>query len=425
MTSRLFVVFFAMLCFIGTTAYASGPLAAVLTTDSDPQNLQIVVVGDTGFNSAGARVSSKGGFKRGVVTPVDTAIAGIRHELEADIVLANLETAVTTRNDLSSLNKRFVFRTHPDAIADFLAAGINAFSLANNHAMDYRQRGAGETLKHLAAIDGQKLLAYPGLGRTRQSAAAPHEFVVNDAKVAAASIGIGGWGLPAGNGLAGQLQYPDDFADVTAALAAADADVSMLSVHYGREFQPATPAVTRQRFRQAISPAGLTIISGHHKHIANGVELVRSADKGTGVVFYGLGNFLHLGMQDMGRHDICHDYGLLGRVSVFENEQGAHDVASVRVVPLTDMHMATRPLEPEAGALRIATLNYLSRQLTSPNAGATGLEFTPQTDGSGLWCNPAVGSSACDVQTNALTVPPLSTSQTKQIKTACGRILTR
>lgn len=393
-----------------------------LNTSLAAETIDIVVVGDTGFNSAGARVTPDGGYKQGQLVHIDDALAGIRHELNADLVLANLETAVTARNSLPSVSKRFTFRTHPKAIEAFVDAGINAFSLANNHALDYRQRGAGDTVTHLAELRAGGLLAFPGLGLTREEAAAPHQVSITGTEVAIASIGIGGWGLPATAPKAGMLTYPADFDLVSAALQSTDAALRILGVHYGREFQPATSQTTQTRFRSAIAPEGFTIIAGHHKHIATGVELVAPPAGGAGLIFYGLGNFLHLGMQNMGRHDICHDFGLLGRVRLARATDGTLSLVSVRVVPLTDMHRATKPMAPDASALRVSVLNHLSAQLDAPNQGATGIRFSILEDGSGLWCNPQLGADGCP---HGAEPSKVSESAAVRIARACSRVLTR
>ncbi len=384
--------------------------------------IEIVVVGDTGFNGAGATVSSQGGYKHGRRVLIDDAVAGIRHELPADISLANLETAVTANNAIGGTSKRFSFRTHPDAIKGFLTAGLNAFSLANNHALDFRQAGAGDTLHHLNGMRSEGLLAFPGLGRTRAEAAAPHVVDIHGIPIALSSIGIGGWGVVAPAGKAGMLQYPDDFAFVKDVLQQTPADIRILSVHYGQEFQPETPRSTRRQFRQSLGDDGFTLIAGHHKHVANGIELIDTASGQSGLIFYGLGNFLHLGMQNMGRHDLCHDFGLLGRVTLKKYDDGSLTLVSVRVVPLTDMHIATKPLPPEKATTRIHVINHLSSQLTDTDAGTQGLAFTPQPDGSGLWCNPSDRSGLCDEGRPA---PPPSKAFANRIATACARVLRR
>ncbi len=403
--------------------YLLGLLACVahLERAAAEDTIDIVLVGDTGFNSASARVTPEGGYKQGQLLSIDEALSGIAHELDADLVLANLETAVTSRNDIRGVSKRFTFRTHPKAVEAFVDAGINAFSLANNHALDYRQRGAGETLINLEALRQQGLLAFPGLGQTRDEAAKPHSFSLARARVAASSIGIGGWGLPTKAPYAGMLTYPADFETVSQRLQSADADVRILAVHYGREFQPATSDATRTRFRTAIAPDGLTIIAGHHKHIATGIEMVETPTGGMGLIFYGLGNFLHLGMQNMGRHDLCHDFGLLARIRLLRADDGTVSVHSVRVVPLTDMHRATKPLPREASALRVAVLNHLSSQLDAPQDGTLGLRFNLLEDGSGLWCHPAAEDAACRTTRSAA----VSQSTEARIARACRRVLTR
>ena len=218
------------------------------------------------------------------------------------------------------------------------------------------------------------------------------------------------------------LTYPADFETVSQHLHRADADMRVLGVHYGREFQPATSDATRARFRAAIAPEGLTIIAGHHKHIATGVQMVETASGGTGLIFYGLGNFLHLGMQNMGRHDLCHDFGLLARIRLLRADDGTVSLHSVRVVPLTDMHRATKPLAPEPSALRVAVLNHLSAQLDAPEDGALGLGFNLLEDGSGLWCHPAVAEDAFCINTRTAAVPQNTATQ---IARACRRVLAR
>ncbi|MEQ8609244.1 MAG: hypothetical protein RLN84_02555, partial [Rhodospirillaceae bacterium] len=77
------------------------------------ERLTVVLVGDTGFNGPGARVSAAGGFRRGALVSVGDATRAIAPWLEGDVVVANLETVVTDRNDIPAREKMFVFRTHP------------------------------------------------------------------------------------------------------------------------------------------------------------------------------------------------------------------------------------------------------------------------------------------------------------------------
>ena len=84
---------------------------------------------------------------------------------------------VTDRNDLKPEKKGsgkeapFHFRSHPAALKALIDVGFNLFSLANNHAMDYGDPGAEETLYHLAVANTERAIAFAGLGAisTRRS----------------------------------------------------------------------------------------------------------------------------------------------------------------------------------------------------------------------------------------------------------------
>ena len=370
------------------------------------ERLTVVLVGDTGFNGPGARVSAAGGFKRGALVTVEDATRAIAPWLEGDVVLANLETVVTDRNDIAAREKMFVFRTHPDHVRGLVAKGINAFSAANNHALDYGGRGAGKTLTHLRAMDG--LRAWPGLGRDAEEAMRPHVFEAGGAVVAVSAVGNGGGGLPAREGQAGMLHEARDFERVAARLGAEAADVRVLSVHYGPEFEPKASAADGARFRAAL-PEGAAIIAGHHHHVARGVELLDGK-----LIAYGLGNFLHLGTQDMRRFDICRDFGLLVRAGLVKRD-GGYEVETVEAVPIKKMHAAPEAMTGEAGRLRVEVLNHLGAKL-----GTSGLRFAPQADGSGLWCAAGAGDARCTGWP-----APGASAREAEIAAACGKRVRR
>ena len=387
--------------------FAAGLCALLIAAGARAEDrLTLVFAGDTGFNGPSAAVSPHGGFKRGKLVTVEEAVAKIAPLLTGDLVFANLETVVTERNDIPAREKMFVFRTHPTHVRGLVAAGINVFSAANNHAMDFGGRGAGETRRALHAMPG--LLAAPGLGQTREEAMRPEVFEARGARIAVSAIGNAGGGLPASEGEAGMLREDRDFEAVAARLAAEAADVRILSVHYGPEFEPKAGEADKARFRAAL-PEGAAIIAGHHQHVARGIEL-----DGEKLVLYGLGNFLHLGTQDMRRFDICRDFGLLARVGLVKRA-GGYEVETVEVVPLTSMHIAPEPMTGEAGRLRVEVLNHLGAKL-----GKKGLRFAPQADGSGLWC----AADASDARCAGWRAPEVSAREA-EIAAACGKNVRR
>jgi poly-gamma-glutamate synthesis protein (capsule biosynthesis protein) len=372
--------------------------------------LTVVLVGDTGLNAGGAPVDARGGWKGGRLVTAEEALAGIAPWLEGDVVFANLESVVTDRNDIPAREKMFVFRMHPEGVRALAAVGINVFSLANNHALDYGTRGAGETLAHVAAVPG--LRAWPGLGRTRAETMRPHVFEMRGVRVAVSAAGNAGGGLPTRAGHAGMLQERVDFPAIAARLKAEAADLRILSVHYGREFDPLTGAEDVARFRRAAAEDGATIVAGHHAHVAKGIEI-----SGSHLVAYGLGNFLHLGTQNMARFDICRDFGLLLRVGLVRRAAGLA-VETVEAVPLTGMHVGVEPMKGAVARLRLEVLNYLGSRLDGE--GARGLRFRPQADGSGLWCAPGAADGRC-----AGWVEPEASARAAEIAAACGKVVMR
>ena len=378
------------------------------------ERLTLVFVGDTGTNASGAPVSAKGGYKAGQLRSVDRALLRVTPWLKSDVTFANLESVVTTSNALPPRAKMFTFRMHPAGARALVDAGVNVFSTANNHAMDFGGRGAGETLKNMESLKAHGLYAAPGLGRTEVEALTPQTFEVKDIRVAISAFGLGGGGLPAKPGEAGTLRGDTGLKRLVSRLEATDADLRILSVHYGREFAPRVMPADVVRFREALaSTDGVSVIVGHHPHVARGVEL-----SGQHLILYGMGNFMHFGTQNMAHFDICRDFGLLARVGLLRGGDGAMKIETVEAVPLTMMHRQTRPMTGKAAALRLDVLNYLGHLLDAEKGPARGLRFAQQADGSGLWC----AAGATDVRCAGWKMPSLSTgNEATQIAAACAR----
>ena len=335
--------------------------------------LTIVLAGDTGLNGSFQPVRAGFGIKQGMQIAWSEATPGVAGLIDGDINFANLETVVTDRNDLTASLKRFGFRTHPDGVRHLLRLGFNVFSTANNHSMDYGLEGGRETLKHLDAIG----VAHAGLGLSRSGARGPRLVAARGRLVAFGAVGIGGSGygsLGDGEARPGQLT-PGDMNEVAAALAGSAADYKVMSVHYGTEFEVTTAESDRARFGRALA-AGADMVVGHHQHVVAGVEMVDGKP-----VFYGLGNFLHWGTQDMSRHDLCHDYGLVARVHLSGLPGERLTVRAIEAIPVTGMHKAPRAMGVVDAGERVQAINYLARQF-----GANGVRFAVQADGTGLYC---------------------------------------
>lgn len=347
----------------------------------------LVLAGDTGLNGSFQPVYASFGTKQGMRLAWADSTTLIAREINGDINFANLETVVTDRNDLSPNLKLFGFRTHPSGVRHLMQIGFNAFSTANNHSMDFGLEGARETLRQLAAIG----VAHAGLGLNREAARAPRLMIVKGRSFALGALGLigSGYSAPAeGEDRPGQLSYTSDrdFGDGLSALSGSGADYRILSVHYGQEFEVNTGNADRTRLTSALA-RGADLVVGHHHHVVNGVEIV-----GGKPVFYGLGNFLHWGTQDMSRFDICRDYGLVARVHLAAAPGEKLTLRAIEALPITQMHKTPRRMAADDATARIYVLNHLATRF-----GATGVRFAPQADGSGLYCAAGAERLAGDV----------------------------
>ncbi|MEQ1755420.1 MAG: CapA family protein [Micropepsaceae bacterium] len=384
----------------------------------EERQLEILIAGDTGLNGSFQPVHASFGLRGGSRLSFADATTDIAQVIDGDINFANLETVVTDRNDLTGSLKLFGFRTHPEGVKHLLRMGFNVFSSANNHSMDYGLDGARETLKQLGLLG----VVHAGLGATREEAGAARVLEINGIRVAFGAVGIGGSGfgsLMRSESRPGQLVPGSDadLSDVTASLRTSGADFKVFSAHYGTEFDVTTSSYDQSRFHRVLSD-GADMFVGHHQHVVAGVEIVDGKP-----LFYGLGNFLHWGTQDMSRHDICHDYGLVAKVHLSAVAGEKPKLRAIEAIPVTGMHIRTRRMAPEDSTVRIFALNHLNNQF-----GQNGVQFGIEPDGTGLYCAPGAerlsGTIGARCAMAPRTVQP-APALASRIADACSRKLVR
>jgi len=353
--------------------------------------LTVVLVGDTGFNPTEARVDAKGVRKGKRVTSFTDTLAGIARDVDGDLAFVNLETVITDRNDLPPEGSKgkgaFHFRSHPLALKALMDTGFNVFSLANNHSMDYGAQGVEETLYHMAVANAERPIAYAGIGGNFDEAIRPGCLDLDGTRIGFAAIGIITGDLPehrAGPKKPGQASYRDraDYEAVVQQLTGMKADYRILSIHYGLEGRVVPDERQLADWRGfAAETKNIDLILGHHPHVVQGVEL-----NGQSLIFYGLGNFLHPGTAEMTRFGICRDYGLMAKVHLAKLD-GAWQVEAIEAIPLTNTQAKPARFATEESKKRIFALNHLAAGIDD-GKNAKGVRFTPQADGSGLYCAP-------------------------------------
>ena len=202
---------------------------------------------------------------------------------KADLAVANLECSVSERG-IAAVGKEFTFRGPPAALRGVAAAGIDAVTVANNHAVDF---GREAFLDTLAAVRRAHIKVAGG-GRDLASARRPVMPGAGGLRVALLGYSdVRPLGFDAAAGVPGTAPaFPELIAaDVRAARKRADAVV--VYFHWGEELM--TVPTLRQRDLAATAfGAGADVLLGAHPHVLQPVE--RPSPRK--LVGWSLGNFV-------------------------------------------------------------------------------------------------------------------------------------
>jgi len=76
----------------------------------------------------------------------------------------------------------------------------------------------------------------------------------------------------------------------------------------------------------------------------------------------------------------------MARVHLLRGKDGKLGTRAVEATPVTKMHIRTERLQANRSRDRIHALNYLASLLPADPNGAKGIRFTPQKNGTGLYC---------------------------------------
>jgi len=219
-----------------------------------------------------------------------------------DILLANLETAVTERG--TEWPKTFRFRMPAAALAPLMESGVDAVSLANNHVYDYTEQGFADTVAALRATG----LPFVGAGLDWDEAIAPYETGFGSERLSFWGLGAfpvertGFYGLEHASVQRGApgLLWADSRA-VRAVGAALEARrdsgrLLVVGVHAGLEYTERPYGVQTGLYRSLVD-AGADVVLGHHPHVLQPMEWYEGPER-SGLIVYSLGNFVFDNVED-------------------------------------------------------------------------------------------------------------------------------
>jgi poly-gamma-glutamate capsule biosynthesis protein CapA/YwtB (metallophosphatase superfamily) len=227
----------------------------------------------------------------------------------ADLCFGQMECPISDRGSASP-QARLAMRTSPDVAPVLRTAGFHVMSVAGNHVLDFGAEALADTLVHLNAAD----IEVCGGGASLAQARRPAMLECGGKQVAVlARSSILPQGYAANADRPGcapmrahthyeQIEHDqpgtpprvltfadkDDLAALVADVRAArsQADVVLVSLHWGVHFVRATVADYQREVAFAVIEAGADAIIGHHPHLLKGVDFHCGKP-----IFYSLGNF--------------------------------------------------------------------------------------------------------------------------------------
>ena len=207
----------------------------------------------------------------------------------SDLLIGNLEGTFTERGQ--RLDKYYTFRAPPVLAETLTAAGFDAVSLANNHALDFGTEGLLDTLDALDTLG----VAHFGAGLDRGEAEAPLILSADGAFVAllgfsGVEASIFAEGNQPGVARAERAAVASSVASIAPAV-----DFVIVVFHFGTEYD-AVPTEQQRTLAAAAADAGASLVIGHHAHTLQPWER-----RGNALILYGLGNFVF----DLDREDLA------------------------------------------------------------------------------------------------------------------------
>ncbi len=301
-----------------TSADAGGlPTASASTVAASPP-LRLTFAGDLALTmSVGLHIEARA---QGKPVPnyvdADYPFTHVADRLRAaDLVVGNLECVRSWLGEVATNHNPF--RCPPAAVGTLERAGFDLVSVANNHAMDYGEKGFTDMLRQLDA---------GGLDHFGQESFTPRPQPAFVREIRGIKVG-----------LLGYFYAPSKpRRDVEAARS--EVDLLVVFNHWGPEDR--VEILESQRlFARELIDGGADLIVGCHAHVVQPTAWYRGK-----LIAYGLGNFVFNGMG----HSELHSRGAMLEVDVTQEGIVAHRMVGVRLDEHGAPHFESDPAQVPA-----------------------------------------------------------------------------
>ena len=357
---------------------------AAATTQPRPRVVKMMFTGDTLVHQAVYEQARTYGAASGKAYDFAPMFDKVRPIVSsADVAICHQETALTP--DDKAVSGYPVFSTPHEILDALKGAGYDGCSAASNHQMD---RGAAGVIDSANVFD-QVGLKQSGLARTAEEAATATVYQANGVKIAhlAYTYGLNGYSLPADKPflvrltdkgrfdipMAGPYSADGILADAKAAKAAG-ADIVVITLHWGQEYQSKPTDGQVKLANQLLASPDIDLVVGSHVHVIQPID--RIGDK---YVVYGLGNFLSNQASEAaaGLPAATQD-GVIVEVDVTETGTGVFKASGVSYTPTWVNRTAGYAITPVSAALKdpatpAATKTALQQSLQRTNTAINAL----------------------------------------------------
>jgi Bacterial capsule synthesis protein PGA_cap len=290
----------------------------------------------------------------------------------ADLAVCHLETPLGEPGGPFSGYPSF--DVPPQVTTAIRDTGFDTCSTASNHTLDAGEQGVYRTLDALDAAG----LRHAGSYRDAAAQRTPNIVDVRGVKVAQLSYTFGFNGLqrPAGKAWIANLIDPAEVIAEARRARAAGAQIVVVSMHWGTEYDFDANADQQRWARQLLAAPEIDLILGCHAHVVQPFEKINGK-----WVVYGMGNEVarHSDPVDASRE------GVMPRFTFTETTPGHWEVTAAAAVPTwVDLTPAIRIVDlpraladpatpPAARAVYQAAFQRISGHLLSRGAGQAGL----------------------------------------------------
>ncbi|MCJ7630499.1 MAG: CapA family protein, partial [Longimicrobiales bacterium] len=244
----------------------------------------------------------------------------------ADIAFGNLESPLTTA---PYLRRGYNLVANPAHVSSLVLAGFDVMGLGNNHITDHGSVGITQTVQTLEEAG----IAYVGAGTAITEAHRSWIGEMSSVRVAYLAYDSTWGSVPATESRAGSA-HPGDRVIADVGRARQEADIVVVSVHWGQEYE-SLPNKQQQGYALQLARAGADIIVGHHPHVVQPLEWlsVPGRDSPT-LLAYSLGNFIF--DQEFSEET--------SESAILDCEVGPEGVRNARLIPVHIRHGQARPV---------------------------------------------------------------------------------